>query len=254
MNLQKKSIERVEIFLKKNNLDNPNLTGKIWNIISGSDDQYVISENKSHEFEKNWSYDLIGKLQRYLVNYQLHQMKRNNPPMVFKKIKETFSKIESGLTILDIGCTSGYYSEVLNHYFPGKFIYNGCDYNKSSVDLAKEYYPATNFSYGDLTNLEDIKENSYDISFLSGVIEHVPKYEQGIKELCRITRSYIVLHRIWLTEQKTECKKGMQYYVPVIRNQYNKKQFFNYFDKRFKIFWTSDVYDGNCRTYILKAD
>ena len=110
MNLQKKSIERVEIFLKKNNLDNPNLTGKIWNIISGSDDQYVISENKSHEFEKNWSYDLIGKLQRYLVNYQLHQMKRNNPPMVFKKIKETFSKIESGLTILDIGCTSGYYS------------------------------------------------------------------------------------------------------------------------------------------------
>ncbi len=73
--------------------------------------------------------------------------------MVFKKIKETFSKIESGLTILDIGCTTGYYSEVLNHYFPGKFVYEGCDYNTSTLGLAKEYYPDINFFYVDLTNL-----------------------------------------------------------------------------------------------------
>ena len=254
MNMQKRAIQNAELFFKNNSLNKPNLTGKIWNIISGSNDQRIITKDDSFDFEENWSCDLIGKLQRYLVNYQLHQMRRNNPPQVFVKIKETFNKIEKGLTVLDIGCTTGYYFEVLNHYFPNQFSYEGCDYNKHSIDLAKHYYPDVNFFFGDLTNLENIKDNAYDITFLSGVIEHIPKYEQAIKELCRITKKYIILHRIWLTEKETKCRKGMQYYVPVIRNEYNKKSFFNYFDKRFKIFWTSGVYDGNCKTYILKSD
>ena len=63
-------------------------------------------------------------------------------------VKDVFNAIDDekqGYKLLDIGCTSGYYSEIINFYFPNTFDYNGCDYNPTSVELAKQYYPNRNF-------------------------------------------------------------------------------------------------------------
>ena len=100
-------------------------------------------------------------------------MKLGNPPKLFSVIKDVLNKInEKNNTILDIGCTSGYYYEIINFFFPNKFKYSGCDYNPESVKLANQYYPGINFFVDDLTNLSS-NNNQYDITFLSGVIEHV---------------------------------------------------------------------------------
>lgn len=250
---QKQALENARKFIDSVNLDNPSLTGKIWNIINDKNNQEIITLEKSKQYSENWSFELVGELQRVLVNYQLHQLKLKNPPKLFEMIKIVFNRIEPNLSLLDIGCTSGYYYEIINHYFPGRFDYSGCDYNKNSIELAKNYYPYVNFSVEDITKLS-FEEKCYDITFLSGVIEHVPDFKKGIKELCRITKKYIILHRIWLTDGKTSCKKGTQYFVPVIRNQYNKKEFFDLFEKRFKIIWESSVFDSNCKTYLLKSE
>ena len=183
-------------------------------------------------------------------------MKLGQSPRLFAEIKNVFNKIETNqnLSVIDIGCTSGYYYEIINYYFPNKFNYSGCDYNKASVNLAKHYYPEITFFEEDLTKMK-CGDQSYDIGFLSGVIEHVPEYIKGINELCRISKEYIILHRIWLTDKNTECRKGTQYFVPIIRNNYNKEMFFNIFEQNsFKVIWTSSPYDGICHTYLLKRD
>lgn len=250
---QKKALIKTREFLKNVNINDKNLTFRIWKLLNDNNEENNISNEEALKLKENWSKDLIGELQRELVNYQLHQMKLGNPPKLFSVIKEVFNKInEKNNTILDIGCTSGYYYEIINFFFPNKFKYSGCDYNPESVKLANKYYPEINFFVDDLTNLSS-NNNQYDITFLSGVIEHVPEYIKGLNELCRVTKKYIVLHRIWLQNKKTSCSKGTQFFVPVIRNHYNKQEFFNILKKNsFTLIWESNTYDVNCKTYLLK--
>lgn len=246
------ALEKAKSFIKSQNIDNPNLTGQIWTILNDNNKQEQISSVESTEFSENWSQELVGKLQRVLVNYQLHQMKLNNPPIVFSMIKDVFNKVEKDLSVLDIGCTSGYYYEILDYYYPNKFKYIGCDYNIESINLAKQYYPNIDFKTEDITKL-NFADKSFDITFLSGVIEHVPNYNKGLDELCRITKKYIILHRLWLSDNETICRKGTQYFVPVIRNHYNKNEFIDkLYKNNFMVLWESNVYDGNCKTYLFQ--
>jgi SAM-dependent methyltransferase len=251
---QKTALTIVRNFIKKQNLNNPYLTGPIWKLLNDENHQIKIDKEEALKIKDNWSKDLIGELQRELVNYQLYQMKLGNAPGLFRIIKDVFNNIDEkpGYKLLDIGCTSGYYFEIINFYFPTIFKYSGCDYNPESVKLAKQYYPTANFFVDDLTKLS-INDNEYDITFLSGVIEHVPEYIKGLNELCRVTKKYIVLHRIWLQDGPTTCSKGTQFFVPVIRNHYNKRDFFDILKKQsFIPIWESTMYDGNCKTYLLK--
>lgn len=253
--LQERALIQGRHFIKNVNLDNPNLTDRIWSLLNDRNIQINISQNEAKTLKENWSKDKIGELQRVLVDYQLHQMKLGSGPKLFKIIWDVFNVIEnkeSGYKLLDVGCTSGYFSEVIDYFFPNVFNYNGCDYNSSSVELAKKYYPSKNFFVNDLTNLT-INDKEYDITFLSGVIEHVPEYKKGVSELCRVTKKYIVLHRIWLQDGPTTCKKGTQFFVPVIRNYYNKKEFFDILETgSFIKIWESETYDTNCKSYVLK--
>jgi len=252
--MQIQALANVNEFLGSVDMDNPNLTGAIWERINDVNVQTIISEGESHEYSENWSQEMVGKLQRSLVNYQLRHLYAGNAIPVFSKLKEVLHILdkECSRSLLDIGCTSGYYYEVINFYCPHTFEYVGCDYNKESIKLATEYYPGVDFQVGDVTNLS-FDDQEFDVSFLSGVIEHVPEYEKALEEVCRVSGRYIILHRIWLDSGPTSCKQGTQYFVPVIRNQYNKEEFFRILEENsFMPTWTSDVYDGNCRTYILE--
>ena len=247
-------LNKAKLLFQQYDINQPNLTGLIWNMINDENQQSIINSSETNEFSENWSNDLVGQLQRILVNYQLHQLKIGNGPKVFILINEIFNNIKGdNLTLIDIGCTTGYYYEILNFFFENKFKYFGCDYNEASIKLAKQYYPNIEFDVEDITKLS-YSDKQFDISFLSGVIEHVPDYEKGIQELCRITKKYIVLHRIYLTDNQTVCKKGTQYLVPVIRYTYNYIDFFSLLNKNnFRIKWQSSGYfDNNCKSYILE--
>jgi len=252
---QLKALKDVGAFLKNTDQNNPQLASTIWKYINDNNIQTVVSQAESNDYSENWSQELVGKLQRIFVNYQLRQLNLGNPSPVFFKLKEALDVLldeNLSLSLIDIGCTSGYYYDVINFYFSNKFYYTGCDYNKESIELAKEYYPTINFQVEDITELS-FKDREFEVSLLAGVIEHVPQYKKGLKELCRITDKYIVLHRIWLTDDETICKKGTQYFVPVIRNMYNKEDFFHILkENSFTVKWSGDVYDQNCRTYILE--
>ena len=172
----------------------------------------------------------------------------------FNIIADIFNHIpkEAPLSLIDIGCTTGYYYEIIKFFTNHQITYHGIDYNNESISLAKKYYPNIQLNVGDATNLQ-IDDKLYDIVFLSGVIEHIPEYQKAINEICRISKRYIILHRIWLTNNNMICTKGTQYFVPVIRNQYNKIDFFNLFTQNsFKIIYETPYYDTNNKSYILQ--
>ena len=73
---QQEALIKVRNFIAGQDLNDPNLTGAVWDIINDSNLQKQINKKNSLNFKENWSGDLIGELQRELVNYQLHQLKR----------------------------------------------------------------------------------------------------------------------------------------------------------------------------------
>ena len=128
--------------------------------------------------------------------------------------------------------------------------YKGIDYNKESIDLAKQYYPDISFDTGDITNLSC--EQS-DIVLLSGVLEHIPDYKKSIIETCKVAKNYIILHRMLLVDTNNIYTSGTQYFVPVLRTKYNKNEIMNIFlENNFKVVYETQYYQGVNKTYVLQ--
>lgn len=75
--LQKQAISKMNAFNKQIPMDHPeDLTGYIWQIINSENNLIKIDDKEAVEYSENWSDDLVGELQRMLVNYQLFQLKK----------------------------------------------------------------------------------------------------------------------------------------------------------------------------------
>ena len=62
IHLQTEALKKVKLFLKKQNLDNPDLTGKIWQILNDNTPQSCIDYEQSQNFKNKWSQDLMCEL------------------------------------------------------------------------------------------------------------------------------------------------------------------------------------------------
>lgn len=97
------------------------------------------------------------------------------------------------LTVLEVGCSSGYYSEVFA--IKGLDVrYAGCDYSEAFVQMARRIYPALDFRVEDATALR-YADASHDVVVSGGCLLHIPDYEAAIREAARVARRYVVFHR-----------------------------------------------------------
>ena len=79
-------------------------------------------------------------------------MKDGEPRLDFRIAAEAVAA--TGLTnprLLEIGCGSGYYSDVLATLLPGGVRYTGIDYSNAMIARAREHYPAIAFEVADAT-------------------------------------------------------------------------------------------------------
>jgi len=97
--------------------------------------------------------------------------------------------------ILEVGCGSGYYSEILSHLLGRQVRYVGLDLSHSMTRLALDRYPDRPFVIGDATSLP-FADSSFDI-VLNGVsLMHTLRYEAAISESRRITRAWCIFHTV----------------------------------------------------------
>lgn len=103
--------------------------------------------------------------------------------------------------ILEVGCASGYYSEVLEVLLGTDLDYTGLDYSAAMLDLARREYPRHRFVQGDGQRLP-LATGSFDI-VLNGVsLMHMPDYGAAVAESRRVSRRWCVFHTVPVLRQR----------------------------------------------------
>jgi SAM-dependent methyltransferase len=142
-----------------------------------------------------WKDAAIPSRQRALVQAELAQLYRGNVAGSFRALADLLSpRLSSGDSLLEIGCASGYYYEILEYLTNRRIDYTGADYSPALIGMARDYYPNAAFVVADGARLP-FPDRSFRFAISSGVLLHVTDYRDHIAENCRVASDYAVAHR-----------------------------------------------------------
>ncbi len=154
------------------------------------------SQDASSRLRSAWQAEELPDRQRKLVDRQIERFRQGKPVDVFDVFVDALRGLDglpTPYSLLEIGCSSGYYAEVIDiARLPA--IYEGSDYSEAFVKLARQRYPALKFEHADATALPYSSE-SFDVVVSGCCLLHIPEFEQAIAETARVARQYAVFHR-----------------------------------------------------------
>lgn len=180
--------------------------------------------------ELAWKNPTIPLQQRALVQQQLMEMYRGNIVQPFKVLADILVPLaEEGGSLLEIGCSSGYYYEVLEYLLKKQIAYAGVDYSEPMIELARDYYPEAQFFTADGANLP-LADRSFRVVVSGCILLHTPNYIKHITETCRVAEKWIVVHRTPICrERQTICLSKMAYGVETVELRFNEQELLGHF-------------------------
>jgi len=137
--------------------------------------------------------------------------------------------VRDGDSILDVGCGVGHYLRSLKNRLNCSFSYTGVDNSPLYIELAEKAYPSSdrvNFHKGDIHQLP-FPEKFFDIVMSNNVFLHLPSIEQPLRELCRVSRKYVLI-RTLVGDRSFRIQE-----VPALDEEFNEDgspKSFNYFN------------------------
>jgi ubiquinone/menaquinone biosynthesis C-methylase UbiE len=105
---------------------------------------------------------------------------------------------ETGLespSILEVGCGSGYYTEVFNHLLDAPVTYVGTDYSLEMIRKARHTYADRLFFAADAAALP-VRDDTVDVVFNGAALMHLYKYETAIVESARVSAKWCFFHSV----------------------------------------------------------
>ena len=160
-----------------------------------SDLQPADSEDMTSESESAWTGEHLPLYQRQFVQKSLESMYSGTVIPIFRSLVNALQFItHDPMSILDVGCSSGYYKEVIDYLLPHKIKYVGVDVSRSMVNMARDLHPNTEFQVSDGANLP-YSDKSFSTILSSGVLLHVNDVSAHVAEMCRVAEQFIVLNR-----------------------------------------------------------
>lgn len=132
------------------------------------------------------------------VEHELEQLRIGKFCAPFSALMQCLRRLPLGVslkfpTLLDVGASSGYYSEVLR-LANFKCRYMGCDFSEAFAALARTLYPNINYDVADARRLP-YPSNFFDIVLHGAVLMHCLEYELAIMEATRVADKYVIFHR-----------------------------------------------------------
>ena len=92
-----------------------------------------------------------------------------------------------GKDVLEIGCGSGYGAVLLSNLRPKSYV--GIDLMPEQIELARQVeLKNAGFHVMDATDLAAFDDASKDLVVIFGILHHVPRWAQVIKEIRRVLR------------------------------------------------------------------
>ncbi len=158
-------------------------------------------------------------------------------------------------TLLDVGASSGFYSEILK--LGGVTCrYTGLDYSSAYARMAEELYPGIDFHVADARQLP-FEDASFDIVLSGCVLIHVADYEKVIAETARVAKQFAIFNRTPVTLLETTYFEKLAYGVPCLEIHFSHDELLVLFAKyNLEIVSAEDVFTypegGGHRTYLLK--
>jgi SAM-dependent methyltransferase len=152
-------------------------------------------------------------------------MKRGEPRHDFKVAAEAVAA--TGIAsprVLEVGCGSGYYSEVFATLLAGGVRYTGIDYSDAMIARARAHYPLANFEVADATRMP-YAGAAFDIVFNGVSLMHTIDYQAAIREAARVASHYCVFHGVpvFYNCQTTFLRK-YAYGAPVTEVVFGKRE------------------------------
>lgn len=174
-----------------------------------------------------WKDEGLPARQRELVERQLAAYRGGNEVDVFKVMVKSLRELPEGagnMRVLEVGCSSGYYSEVFE--IAGLDIdYAGCDYSDAFIAMARQRYPTRQFDVQDATALQ-YADNAFDVVISGGCLLHIPEYPAAVAETRRVAGRYAIFHRTPVVlGQPNKYYRKQAYGVETVEIHFNEPQF-----------------------------
>ena len=230
-----------------------------FNLIS-YDYKDIDSSHVSEEMLSAWQNENMAIRQRALVQMELQTMyggKVNTPQKALLDLIDSITA--TGTSILEIGCSSGYYYEILEYLLHRRIKYIGVDYSEPMIKMAREFYPNAEFHVADGANLP-FANKEIEIVISGCILLHVPNYVDHIKETVRVANSWVIVHRLPVRKNNpTKFQKKMAYQVETVELIFNEGEIIAEFAKHgakliqqieLEKDMASDMY---CTSYLFKV-
>ncbi len=143
-----------------------------------------------------WQDEAIPSRQRDAISQNLAEYRAGNPNPTFDALVAILVHNIPDLnnkTLLDVGCSGGYYSEVLRSRGVNA-AYRGCDYSFPFIQLARSTYTSESFDVEDATALS-YESEAFDVVISGCCLLHIPEYDKAVSEASRVSREFVVFHR-----------------------------------------------------------
>ena len=193
--------------------------------------QPINSSEITSEMTSAWQSPHIPARQRALVQHELTEMYKGRNITPFSVLAEILRPTAyNTMTILEIGCASGYYYEALEYLLSKQINYTGVDYSQPMIDMAQQYYPKATFFCSDGAGLP-FADRQFETVISSCVLLHVPNYRQHIFETARVSERYVVISRTPICKrQATLFLKKFAYGIETVELIFNEQELLEEFE------------------------
>lgn len=120
-------------------------------------------------------------------------------------------------SVLDVGCAVGNFCSILRELNP-QISYAGIDTSEGMIEQARKRYPGEMFCLGGDSGLP-CANDSFDLVFCTGVLNHNPDYLDMIAEMLRVARRFAVIDLPRLVTQPYTFNLANSYMV--LRNRFS---------------------------------
>lgn len=191
-----------------------------YQVLAGEDEARRVTDNS-----RGWLTARTATRQERAYQGLLAAMKRGEPRLDFTVAADAVAA--TGITnprLLEVGCGSGYYSEVFAALLAGGVQYTGADYSGAMIARARARYPSAAFEVADATRLS-YADGAFDIVFNGVSLMHIVDYRAAVREAARVAARYCILHTVPVFDKyRTTFLKKYAYGAPVVEVVFNKPE------------------------------